>query len=156
MALFLQTGSLAKTVGLIALFAALAVAAAWAASKAQVPMLVDLCRRMMHTSAQLPLRTAVLMLAILVLISRGLGLDTVLGAVTAGIVVSLAVRGDQREALAHKVDGLGFGFFIPVFFVVSGIRFDLAARLATPATILRVPMFLALFLIIRGLPALFL
>jgi Kef-type K+ transport system membrane component KefB len=156
MALLLQTGSLAKTGGLIALFAVLSVAAAWVASKAQVPSLIELCRRMMHTSAQLPLRTAVLILAILVLVSRGLGLDTVLGAVTAGIVVSLAVRGNQREALAHKVDGLGFGFFIPIFFVVSGIRFDLTALLATPSTILRVPLFLVLFLVVRGLPALLL
>jgi len=156
MALLLQTESLAKTGGLIAFFATLAVAAAWVASKAQVPRLIELCRRLMHTSAQLPLRTVVLILAVLVLLSRDLGLDTVLGAVTAGIVVSLAVRGDQREALAHKIDGLGFGFFIPIFFVVSGIRFDLAALLAKPAAILRVPLFLALFLVVRGLPALFL
>jgi len=152
MAFLLQTGSVAKTGSLIALFAALAIATGWFASREHPPALIDVFRRMMHTSAQLPLRTVALLLGLVVLITADLGLDTVLGAVTAGVVVSLAVKSD-REELVHKLDGVSFGFFIPIFFVVSGIRFDLSALIANPETILRVPLFLALFLVVRGLPA---
>jgi Kef-type K+ transport system membrane component KefB len=102
------------------------------------------------------MRVALLALAAFVFLSRELGLDAVLGAVAAGIVISLAVHEDQREVMAHKVDGIGFGFFIPMFFIVSGMRFDLTALLATPLTLLKVPLFLALFLVVRGTPALLL
>jgi Kef-type K+ transport system membrane component KefB len=156
MALLLEAENLARTAALIVLFAVVAVATGVLASKAHEPRFIELFRRMMNTSAQLPVRSAMLLLGGLVALSRGLGLDAVLGAITAGIVVSLAVHWDQREGLAAKLDGVGFGFFIPIFFIASGMRFDLAALLAAPVTILRVPLFLALFLVVRGLPALLL
>ena len=52
------------------------------------------------------------------------------------------------------MEGIGFGFLIPVYFVTSGIKFDLSDLLASPAAVLRVPLFLALFLVVRGIPAL--
>jgi Kef-type K+ transport system membrane component KefB len=70
------------------------------------------------------------------------------------IVSLVAPDGEEQRALVHKLEGVGYGFFIPVFFVVSGMRFDLTALLATPATLMRVPLFLALFLVVRGVPAL--
>lgn len=154
MALVLTETDLARTAAVIALYGGLAVLAGVLASMAHVPELISLSRRMMHTSAQLPVRVALLALAGFVFLSRELGLDAVLGAVAAGIIISLAVHEDQREAMAHKVDGIGFGFFIPLFFIVSGMRFDLTALLASPLTLFKVPLFLALFLVVRGLPAL--
>ena len=62
-------------------------------------------------------------------------------------------RFDHREEVQHRIEALGFGFFIPLFFVVSGVRFDLEA-LFDPIELLKVPLFLALFLLVRGAPAL--
>lgn len=154
MAIVLTETDLARTAAVIALYGGLAVLAGVLASMAHVPELISLSRRMMHSSSQLPVRVALLALAGFVFLSRELGLDAVLGAVAAGVIISLAVHEDQREVMAHKVDGIGFGFFIPMFFIVSGMRFDLTALLATPVTLLKVPLFLALFLVVRGLPAL--
>jgi Kef-type K+ transport system membrane component KefB len=53
-----------------------------------------------------------------------------------------------------KLEAIGFGVFIPIFFVSSGIQFDLQALFSSPSTILRVPIFLAALLLVRGLPAL--
>ncbi|MBC7818027.1 MAG: cation:proton antiporter [Planctomycetaceae bacterium] len=54
--------------------------------------------------------------------------------------------------MRHKLEAIGFGFFIPIFFIATGIKFDLHALTATPAALLRVPLFLGLFLLARGVP----
>jgi Kef-type K+ transport system membrane component KefB len=59
-----------------------------------------------------------------------------------------------HPALRQKLEAIGFGVFIPVFFITSGLQFDLAALISSPATLLRVPIFLAALLLVRGLPAL--
>ena len=80
----------------------------------------------------------------------------ILGAFIAGAIISLL---DRDEVMTHpdfrrKLEALGFGFFIPVFFVASGVRFDLDALLADASSLLMVPLFLAALLVVRGLPAL--
>jgi Kef-type K+ transport system membrane component KefB len=80
----------------------------------------------------------------------------ILGTFIAGALLKLA---DRDEAMTHpdfhpKLTAIGFGVFIPVFFVTSGVRFDLDALLADADTIAMVPIFLAALLIVRGLPAL--
>src|SRR5262249_15250910 len=54
----------------------------------------------------------------------------------------------------RKLDGLGFGFLVPIFFVTTGLRYDLEALLTSPLALLQLPMFLVLFFVVRGLPAL--
>jgi Kef-type K+ transport system membrane component KefB len=108
----------------------------------------------MHTSAQLPVRVAILVLAGLVIVARNFGLDAILGALAAGVVVALASPGEHGKALAHKLEGIGFGFFVPIFFVTTGLRYDLHALLSSTRALLLLPMFLVLFLVVRGLPAL--
>ena len=152
--LVFEEGGPLRVAGVMVLFVALSVGAAVLASRVQPPRIVEAFRRMMNTSAQLPLRASLFALGALVFLSRNLGLDTVVGAVSAGMIVSLATPDNQRDVLVHKLEGLGFGFFIPIFFVVSGMRFDLTSLVATPAGLFRVPLFLALFLVVRGLPAL--
>jgi len=85
-----------------------------------------------------------------------LGLETILGAFVAGVILRLV---DRDRMMTHpefrqKLEAIGFGVFIPVFFVASGIQFDLAALFSSPATILRVPIFLVALLLVRGVPAL--
>jgi Kef-type K+ transport system membrane component KefB len=95
-------------------------------------------------------------MAAFVALAENLGLEVILGAFTAGAVLSLA---DRDALMTHphlrtKLEGAGFGFFIPVFFVGVGLTFDLDALTSNTATILRVPLFLAALLLVRGLPAL--
>ena len=93
-----------------------------------------------------------LVLVGLVALAQSFGLDMILGAGTAGLIVALANRGEQLRILHQNLDAIGFGFLIPIFFVTSGIKFDLSALIEGPIVLLRVPLYLLLFLAIRGLP----
>ena len=74
----------------------------------------------------------------------------------AGLITRAALQGREIPVLESKLAAVGYGFLIPFFFVVSGMRFDLDALTSQPSTALRVPLFLALFLVVRGVPALLL
>ena len=75
-----------------------------------------------------------------------------LGAFAAGIVVGLVTKSEDAEPVRSKLEGIGFGFVIPIFFVYSGITFDLPALFESATSALRLPVFLALFLLVRGAP----
>ena len=152
-ALLLTSDNPGLTVVLLVVFIALAVAATLIATRARSPRVIELMRRHLDSSAQLPVRIAVLLVVALVWVAGHLGLDVLLGAFTAGIIVRLFTAGEQAEAVGSKLSALGFGFLIPIFFVVSGMKFDLDALLDEPTTLLRVPVFLVLFLVARGVPA---
>ena len=149
----LSSGSVASSLGAILTFAALALAIAVTALKLHPPNVMRVVTRSMHTSAQLPVRMTIALVGALVLLTAHVGLDAVLGAFAAGVIVSL-VAGRDREELDEKLDAIAFGVFIPVFFVVTGVTFDLAA-LGTEPALWRLPVFLAMFWVARGLPALF-
>jgi Kef-type K+ transport system membrane component KefB len=111
--------------------------------------------RLQDTTAQIRVRGAFLLLAAFVALAENLGLEVILGAFTAGAILSLVDR-DSRRTHPHfrtKLEGAGFGFFIPVFFVNVGLVFDLDALTSSAETILRVPLFLAALLLVRGVPA---
>ncbi len=85
------------------------------------------------------------------------GLESILGAFVAGIVLGDLRRADREDPASSfwpKGDAIGFGFPIPVYFVTSGIRFDLSGLTGSPGAMLRIPLFLLIFLIVRGVPAL--
>jgi Kef-type K+ transport system membrane component KefB len=107
-----------------------------------------------RATAQTTLRWSfVVLLALLVLAAR-FGLDVVLGAVIAGVVLRSWSRwmGVDITPLEQKLDAVGYGVFIPIFFVVSGMKLAIGTIIANP---LRLVVFLALLLVVRGLPALF-
>jgi Kef-type K+ transport system membrane component KefB len=141
---------------LLAVFLVFAALAALLVLRFRPPRLLRLLGETMHTSAQLPVRLSLLILLVFVWLASREGLDILLGAFAAGLVVGLVTRSEHAEPLRVKLEGIGFGFFIPIFFVVSGIEFDLQALLDSPSSILRVPLFLLLFLVVRGLPAILL
>lgn len=111
--------------------------------------------RLQDTTAQIRVRGAVVILIAFAAIAEQLGLETILGAFAAGAVLSLvdADRFKTHPQFRLKLEALGFGFFIPAFFVTSGVRFDLDALLSGDALV-RVPIFLVALVVIRGLPAL--
>jgi Kef-type K+ transport system membrane component KefB len=144
------------TAVLLLVFVVVAVAAALIAARAHPPKLIQLLHRHVQSSAQLPVRVSVLLIASLVLLALRLGLDVLLGAFAAGVVVRLFVQGEDRTIVRGKLEAIGFGFLVPIFFIVSGMQFDVRALFASPTGLLRVPFFLVLFLVVRGTPALLL
>ncbi|MGW0818326.1 cation:proton antiporter [Streptomyces viridiviolaceus] len=108
------------------------------------------------TSAQVRIRLTMLLIVGLSAVAMHLGFEAILGAFIAGAVLRLVDPDAERThpQFHVKLEGLGYGFLVPVFFVTSGIQFDLGALFADAATVLRVPMFLAGLLLVRGLPAL--
>ncbi len=139
---------------LLATFAFIAVACAAIMLRLVRPELaLGFLSRQLLTTSQLPVRLSMFLLGGLVVVADELGLDLLLGAFAAGSVVGLVSHGPRAGTFRQKLDALGFGFLIPIFFVMSGTQVDLAALLASPTRIARVPMFLLLLLIVRGVPA---
>jgi Kef-type K+ transport system membrane component KefB len=111
--------------------------------------------RLQDSSAQIRIRAAMVLMIAFVALAEALGLEVILGSFAAGALLALL---DQDRRMTHanfrvKLEAIGFGLFIPVFFVTSGIRFDLQALLDDPSNLVMVPIFLAALLAARGLPA---
>src|SRR5215210_3812776 len=111
--------------------------------------------RLQGTTAQIRVRAALVLFVGFAALSEQLGLEVILGTFIAGTIVSLA---DRDEVMTHpdfrrKLEAVGFGFFIPAFFVTSGVRFDLDALTSSASSVVMVPVFLAALLAARGVPA---
>jgi Kef-type K+ transport system membrane component KefB len=107
------------------------------------------------TTAQIRVRAAFTLLVGFTALADSVGLETILGAFAAGALLSLI---DRDQAMTHpqfrlKLEAVGFGVFIPIFFVTSGLRFDVNALFASGSTVARVPLFLLAIYLVRGLPA---
>jgi Kef-type K+ transport system membrane component KefB len=112
-------------------------------------------RRLQDTTAQIRVRAAFLLMIGFTAVADRVGLETILGAFAAGALLSLLDRDETTHPQFRvKLEAIGFGVFIPIFFVTSGLRFDLGALFASGSTIARVPLFLLAILLARGLPAL--
>ncbi|MBG0850490.1 cation:proton antiporter [Streptomyces spinoverrucosus] len=107
------------------------------------------------TSAQVRVRLTMVLVVGLSAVAMHFGFEAILGAFIAGAVLRLVDPAAERThpQFHVKLEGLGYGFLVPVFFVTSGIQFDLGALFADAGAVLRVPMFLAALLLVRGLPA---
>ncbi len=151
-ALLLTDKDPVETTLLLVAFIVTAVATVLLAARAQPPRLMHMLSRHLESSAQLPVRVALLLILLLVLLAETLGLDVLLGAFAAGIVVRLFSAGGEIKAVGGKLEAIGFGFLIPVFFVVSGIQFDLHVFIKNPSSLWRVGLFLLLMLVARGVP----
>jgi Kef-type K+ transport system membrane component KefB len=111
--------------------------------------------RTFEASSQLAVRITVVLVFGLVLLAGQLGLDILLGGFVAGMITRLALKGHELQVFESKLTAVGFGFFVPFFFVTSGIDFDLNA-LGSLTAMLKLVMFFGLFLVVRGTPALLL
>jgi Kef-type K+ transport system membrane component KefB len=111
--------------------------------------------RLADTSAQIRIRLSVLLVVGLGALATHLGFEAILGAYIAGAILGLVdADAEQKHPLFHpKLDAIGYGFLIPVFFVTSGLTFNLSVLFSSASTLLRVPLFLLALLVVRGLPA---
>jgi Kef-type K+ transport system membrane component KefB len=145
----------AHTTVVLVLFAIAGVLAAWVAQRPRHPRIARLVTATLGTSAQLGVRICVFVVIGMFALAEFLGLDPILGAFTAGIVVHLFLAAGsehEAEAVLSRLEGIGFGFFIPLFFVVSGVQFDLDALLSSTRALVLMPVFLVLFLVVRAIP----
>jgi Kef-type K+ transport system membrane component KefB len=111
--------------------------------------------RLQNTTAQIRIRGAAFLLVALLAVAQRFGLETILGAFIAGSIVSL-IDTDQNRThplFRTKLEAIGFGIFVPVFFVTSGIRFNLKALVGSPAGLAQIPVYLLALLVVRGIPA---
>ena len=112
----------------------------------------------LHTSGQFAVRLVMVLVFALVGLSLWLDLDMLLGAFVAGaltrVLLSSADHRD-REIIESKLDGIGFGFVVPFFFITTGLTFDLSSLLSSPAALVLLPIFLIMLLVVRGSTGLF-
>jgi len=138
---------------LLIVFVVLAVGIAFVASRRQPPRMVETMQRHLGTSTQLPVRIVLLLITGLVLVASSLSLEVLLGAFAAGLIVRIAFSREQADAMQPRLESIGFGFLIPIFFVVSGMEFHARELFDNVSTLERVPIYLGLFFLVRGLPA---
>jgi Kef-type K+ transport system membrane component KefB len=118
------------------------------------PPFLRLLRRTMTQSSQLPVRVAMLLLGALVVTAEDLGLDLALGALAAGMIVKLAVQHAPNDLLQQKLDAVGFGFLVPVFFIANGMKLDVAAVFASGPGLLRTAVLFGALIVVH-LPLMF-
>jgi Kef-type K+ transport system membrane component KefB len=112
--------------------------------------------RSFESSSQLAIRLTVVLVFALLALATELGLDLLLGGFVAGLITRLALHDREVGVFESKVTAVGYGFLIPFFFITSGMNFNLDALVAGPGPMLKLPLFLCLFLVVRGVPALLL
>jgi Kef-type K+ transport system membrane component KefB len=148
-ALLLSSRSLLFTLITLAVFGFVALVIWRSPGRLMTERVRDIIDRGHQTSSQTAVRwTVVLMLSLLGL-AAVFGLDAVLGAFVAGVLLRRFAPPGESNRLAPKIEALGFGFFIPLFFVVSGAKLDIDSILANPW---RLVVFFVLFLLVRGIP----
>ena len=148
----------------LAAFAVVAVVAMLAASRLELPRLRAALAKTLRSSGQLHIRLMLLLVVAMAFVANQLGLDFLLGAFTAGVLYRMFVTSELKTAdpevaerlheavdtVESKLEAVAFGYLVPIFFIVTGIKFDLDALTTSASAMLKVPLFLALFVVVRG------
>ncbi len=139
---------------LMIVFAGIVLLSAYMATQVRSSKIIDLLAYTMQSSGQLPVRICIALQALLVALAAKFGFNVVMGAFAAGMVVSLASTGEGGVMLRQKLDAIGYGFLIPFFFIVAGMKFDLSALWASPLVPVQISCLLGLLVLVRGAPVL--
>ena len=151
-----ETGSIGGKLVLLITFVVFVAAVAAAILGLQRSMRIsDTLLKLQDTSAQIRVRGAFLLLAVFVVFASKFGLEAILGAFFAGATLKLV---DRDRMMTHaflrtKLEAIGFGVFVPFFFVSTGMKLDVESLFEGGSTLVRVPIFLAALLVVRALPA---
>lgn len=121
----------------------------------RIPRVRNLIEELSHATVQLKVRGALAILMAFVVLAEFLGAELILGAFLGGMVISL-IKAPQDDDLIHKLEAFGFGFFIPVFFVMAGVELELGALFETPTILALIPVLFIVALIIKLAPTLIL
>jgi Kef-type K+ transport system membrane component KefB len=148
-ALLLGSSSIGTSILILGAFALVGLLAYYAPMRLATERVRELLRRGHMTSSQTAVRWTVVLLLLLLVVASRFGLDAVLGAFVAGVILHRFVPPETDNELIPKIEGLGFGFFIPLFFILSGVKLDVASIVAHP---MRLLVFFLLLLLVRGVP----
>ena len=159
-ALLLTGSDTVQSVLVLSFFGLFVLGAARLANRPWGERIVSFIGKGLQSSSQLPIRITLLFMLVLAAMANRLGIDVLLGAFAAGVVVRIpAAKYDDEEdesdassIFGFKLEGIGFGMLVPIFFVVSGTRIDLASLFENPTALLAVPGFLLLMLVVRAIP----
>jgi Kef-type K+ transport system membrane component KefB len=152
-----ETSSVGVRLVLLGLFGLFVVAVGVVVLGAEHSLRISATLLRLHdTTAEIRIRASFFLLAVFVVLAERLELEAILGAFFAGAIIKLV---DRDRTMTHpqfraKLEAVGYGVFVPFFFVSTGVRFDLDALFASGEAIARVPIFLGALLVARGLPAL--
>lgn len=140
---------------LFAVFAGIvAIVAVAAATTARNMRLSDVLVQLQDTTAEIRVRAAMVLLIAFAVVAERLGLESILGAFLAGVAVATLDRDTASHPVFRvKLDAIGYGFLIPVFFISSGMRLDISGLIHSPGQLLRLPVYVLVLLLARGLPA---
>ncbi|MFE7133203.1 cation:proton antiporter [Streptomyces sp. NPDC057638] len=155
MALLLSGRQPLESAALLVAFAAVTALAVLWALRPRPPWFSRVIAETLHSSGQFAVRFVMLLLVSMLALSAAFGLDTLLGAFAAGVLTRLVLSGAapaSATAILGTIEAVAFGFLVPLFFVVTGIEFDLAALVSGGRALALLPLFLALFLLVRGVP----
>ncbi|MBN1255976.1 MAG: cation:proton antiporter [Deltaproteobacteria bacterium] len=104
-------------------------------------------------TAQIRVRGAIALMVAWATLAHALGIEVILGAFLAGVIVSI-IAGPEEAVLREKLDTLGFGFFIPIFFISVGSRFDLNVLIGSQEALILLPLLFVAAYVVKVLPAL--
>jgi Kef-type K+ transport system membrane component KefB len=149
----ISRGLTAEILLVFLLFVAFFVAARFGTFLSRVEWLQKAIEELSHATAQIKVRAAFSILLIFVALAETLGIEIIVGAFLAGAIVSLLRTPEDKELVSH-LEAIGFGFFIPIFFVMVGVDFNLPALLSSPGALLSVPLLLIVAVAVKVLPAL--
>jgi Kef-type K+ transport system membrane component KefB len=148
-----STYGAAAEIALLVVFGLLVMLAVGVALRARPPIVLRVVRETLHTTGQVGVRASLFLIAAFVLVAVDAGFDFVLGAFAAGLVIGLVLDSPEGKIVRMRLEGLGYGCFIPVYFVVTGMSFDLDSFLSARGIGLAL-LFLVLLFVIRGVSAL--
>jgi Kef-type K+ transport system membrane component KefB len=135
------------------LFVAFFFAATFGSFLSRIESLQRVIKELSHATAQIKVRAAFSTLLIFVVLAEKLGIEIIVGAFLAGAIVSLLRTPEDRE-LSSQLEAIGFGFFIPIFFIMVGVDFNLPALLSSTGALLSVPLLLIAAITVKVIPGL--
>jgi Kef-type K+ transport system membrane component KefB len=136
------------------MFVIISLGTAYLTLAARSSKLLERLAYTLQGSGQLPVRICIALQVLLVALAEKFGLNVVIGAFAAGLVVGLTRKDHGGALLRQKLEAIGFGFLVPIFFIVAGMKFDVAALWSSPLVPLQLIILLALLIVVRGVPAL--
>lgn len=113
---------------------------------------LNFMQRLMGGTTQIGIRAIFALIILLVALAEGVGAEYILGAFLAGVVVSLL---KPDEEMIHTLDSFGYGFFIPIFFIMVGVDLDIPSLIKEPSLLIIIPILILSFIVSKLIPVLF-
>ena len=150
MSLTLSTGHSAPVqVAFTLVFIAIVIVVGWAMVRSHTPKVLHALDKTLNQSSQLPVRIAVLFLLGMAVLADGMGIDLALGGLATGMIIGLILRNSDAHVFHLKMDALGFGFLVPIFFITCGMRLEVTSIFEHPQGLLLTAAFVIVILISR-------